>query len=188
MPPKRRRADKLTGGTGDIKPQQTTVSHTAANPDDYTVTSLPLPINKLSGFKDSATIVEFLRVQFLWGHEDAADTGNTNWVWLTTRTARTTAETSTLATMGDDWSDTKVIVAASYSRNLTTSGAQVIDLAPMYDLTDGMGNGILVATDNILLISGNVGGTAGITVAAKIYYRLFSASVVEYVGIVQSQV
>ena len=55
------------------------------------------------------------------------------------------------------------------------------------DTSDGQGNGILVATDRIVLITGDVGGAIVGTTACKILYKTIEVGIQEYVGIVQSQ-
>jgi hypothetical protein len=48
-----------------------------------------------------------------------------------------------------------------------------------------MGNGILLATDNVYAQLTNVATGQTITAACKLFYRIYSASVTEYVGIVR---
>lgn len=55
------------------------------------------------------------------------------------------------------------------------------------DLTDGMGHGQLVATDNLYCqVSGN-NDTAGFSFDYKILYRFVNVALTEYIGILQSQ-
>ena len=55
------------------------------------------------------------------------------------------------------------------------------------DLTDNAGNGMLVATDRIVIYGANTSGTIAGTYVAKVLYRLKEVGIQEYVGIVQSQ-
>ncbi len=55
------------------------------------------------------------------------------------------------------------------------------------DTTDTDGNGILVATDRLFIVGGNLSGIVAATYVAKIMYRLVEVGITEYVGIVQSQ-
>jgi len=57
------------------------------------------------------------------------------------------------------------------------------------DLTDQNGNGMLIATQTIVVNGGNTSGTAATarTYTAKVLYRLIEVGIEEYVGIVQAQ-
>lgn len=70
---------------------------------------------------------------------------------------------------------------------ITTSG-QAVGFEPIeYDLTDGAGHGILVATDNVFGQIVAAGTSVANTVRVKLMYRMKNVSLAEYVGIVQSQ-
>lgn len=55
------------------------------------------------------------------------------------------------------------------------------------DMTDSEGNGVLIATDSIFIVSGAVGNIVPGQAVAKVLYRLKEVGIQEYVGIVQSQ-
>jgi len=55
------------------------------------------------------------------------------------------------------------------------------------DLTDGMGHGILVASDYFFVQVDSDGIGAVITTYFKLLYRIKNVALTEYIGIVQSQ-
>ena len=55
------------------------------------------------------------------------------------------------------------------------------------DMTDGMGHGVLVATDNLFLQASSANLDAAGVGRIRILYRWKNVSIIEYVGIVQSQ-
>lgn len=57
------------------------------------------------------------------------------------------------------------------------------------DLTDGAGNGVLVATDSVFVATNQTAATSPIngTVNVRILYRWKNVGLTEYIGIVQSQ-
>ncbi len=169
--------NEITGGSKDLKPQWLSFSATQSGTDTTTTTTQALPI--LRNFQtggNRAQIIELLKVYFFMNVTSEQD--STLSVFLTTKSAGTTNVT---------FSDPTVVAAAGTQYAITTSGAVDVDLIRCMDLTDGAGNGVLVATDNIYaqVQSATTGGTN--TVRIKLLYRITGASVTEYVGIVQSQ-
>ncbi len=183
---RRRARDTLTGGTGDVKPQVLTITSGVPGAiNDYTVKQAVLPITRMSSKGRMAMVFEILRVDWYIGLEDLADVAHTNWAFLATLTNRTSGEVSTIATMGADIID-PLVIAPCVKQVLSAVGFGKV--APVsIDLTDSNGNGILVATDRLFLVAGNVGGTIVSRATAKITYRQSNVGVMEYVGIVQSQ-
>ena len=55
------------------------------------------------------------------------------------------------------------------------------------DMSDGLGNGTLIATDRIFVIGGSANNASVGSVTGKILYRMRLVGIEEYVGIVQSQ-
>lgn len=54
-------------------------------------------------------------------------------------------------------------------------------------MTDGAGNGMLVATDRLTMVYGDVASAIVSSCSVHILYRLVEVGIEEYVGIVQSQ-
>jgi hypothetical protein len=74
--------------------------------------------------------------------------------------------------------------------SFTAAGTGITDLVNSprkWDFTDGAGHGILVATDNIFIQASTNGQNTASLFRFKILYRFKSVSLVEYIGIVQSQ-
>lgn len=182
----RPRKDTLTGGSGDVKPQVLTVTTgTPAAINDYTVKQIVLPVTRMSTNRKLAMVFEILSIDWYLGIEDAADAAHTNIGFLATVTNRTTGDTTTLASMAVDVTDPLVIGPAIAHRSTAVGWG---DIAPIHiDMTDNRGNGVLVATDRLFIVGGNVGATAVGRATAKITYRQSNVGVFEYVGIVQSQ-
>lgn len=181
----------VTGGTGDIKPQNLTVTTGVAGAiDDYVFASIALPVPRFGGSKNKATIFEFLWVDWYIGTEDLADiTGGVAqyWAWLSTAPTRAGGETSTLSSLGADLTDPRAFAPSLWGRSLVTSGAWTVGFPRRVDMTDSNGNGFLVATDRLVITCGSVSGALPISATAKIAYRLVDVGIEEYVGIVQSQ-
>jgi len=99
---------------------------------------------------------------------------------------RLNLSTKNFGTTNVSFSEPSVFAGFSRNTNITTSGTFQPTLE-VFDCTDGSGNGILVATDNIYAQLNST--TTGVVNAAriKILYRVYAASVQEYVGIVQGQ-
>lgn len=178
----------VTGGTGDIKPQQMTVQSTAGAVDDYGLQQVLLPVPRFGTTRRKSTIFEILKVQYIWAADvGISATAQTYFAFLTTGTSRLSGDTSTLATFNDDLGNSRTFAAASYVKDVETSGGYSQKFPIEVDMTDGNGNGFLIATDNFFLVQGAVGNAAAAVVTAKILYRIVNVGLEEYVGIVQSQ-
>lgn len=179
----------FTGGTGDILPQVMTLSSgVAGDVDDYVVAQLALPVPRIGTSTDRATIFEILWVDWYIGIEDNGDVTGTQFAHLsTTNLGRASADTTSLAALVADIANPRSFASVVQSNVTTTSGSFVKTLPQHVDLTDNNGNGILIATDKIFVIGGNISGTAASTYVAKAGYRLVNVGTMEYVGVVQSQ-
>ena len=178
----------MTGGTGDVKPQLMTFQSTGTSATTvYDVSQIQLPVSRIGQSKSRATVFEILKVWWYIGLEDVADAAAYYWAFLTTATNRVTGGTSSLATLGADLNDPRVVSLVHENKTITTSG-QIVEMKPVVmDLTDSNGNGVLVATQSLSLVHSGVGQATATNATAKILYRLVNVSIEEYVGIVQSQ-
>lgn len=90
-----------------------------------------------------------------------------------------------------DFGNTRVFAWCEMNiRNAFTAGGSVAvnqDVVQVMDLTDGDGHGILVATDNIFFQVTSNGFASAAEQSVKLLYRFKEVSLVEYIGIVQSQ-
>jgi len=125
----------------------------------------------------------------LWyiGIQDFTDQAGLHFAYLTTATGRGDTEDATVATLTTDLEDPFTFAAAVSASRLSTEGASVRDMPIVIDTTDTAGNGILVATDRLFIVGGNLSGIVAATYVAKVLYRLVEVGIQEYVGIVQSQ-
>lgn len=173
----------LTGGTRDVKPQllSATVSQTSADQGNGipVVATIPMPVlrNFSGAGANRAQLVEVLKV---WFHLPNTSEVDSNLLMVLGTKNLGTAAIPLV-------SDPSIIAASCRLVKITTSGQYITDTVTCVDLTDGDGNGVLVATDNLFfsLTSSTTGLTNVATV--KVLYRIAGASVIEYVGIVQGQ-
>ena len=177
----------LTGGTGDVKPQWTSGSVTQAAVEEYAAATFVLPVARIGTRMEEAMVFEILRMDWYPGIQNLADTNVTEWCYISTRTVRDTGETASLVTLAADVGNPNVIGLIVSSRAFTTSGASIDVLPFSIDMTDSAGNGMLVATDRLILNCAATGNAVVATYGVKILYRLVNVGVMEYVGIVQSQ-
>jgi len=184
----KRKSNSLTGGTGDVKPQILTVSTgTVGAADDYVTNQVQLPVPRFGGQKNLSTIFELLWVDWYIAPQDIGDSVVTHWAFLSTSSTRADADTATSVTLAEDIEEPRNFALGIYQRVLTTSGSSVFAMPIRIDLVDGAGNGILIATDRIIVTQGSIADATVSSSIAKIGYRLVNVGVQEYVGIVQAQ-
>ena len=100
---------------------------------------------------------------------------------------RIDGDPSTEASIAVDFASPLNFACAFRHRGTVTTGA-IIEQMPIHlNLTDSNGNGILIATQSIVIVGANVSGATAGTYTAKVLYRLVEVGIQEYVGIVQSQ-
>jgi len=184
---KRRRTDGLTGGTGDIKPQYLTATTGTAAINTYGTIAITLPVPRFGAQKNKSTITELLSVDWYIGIGDLGDNNNTAFAWLSTKENRADGVTSDETTLAVDLNDPTNFAFAIKQMSLLTSGLGSTLFPIHIDLTDGNGNGFLIATDRLQITMGNISGTATSQSIAKIKYRLVNVGLPEYIGIIQSQ-
>jgi len=110
------------------------------------------------------------------------------WCYLSTTSLvadGTTGITPVQAT--NTMADGRVFASYKYEGRITTSGVTQEVQPTEFDLTDGAGNGVLIATDQVFFEGSTDNAGSATNSWAKILYRVYNASVLEYVGIVQSQ-
>jgi len=184
MSGKKRPGDNLTGGTHDVNPQILNVAVTTTGANTFTQASIVLPQNKFQNAKNSAIVIEVLKVIYNMPAADANHTAGGNLISSTTQLA-TRSQTGivlndpTVQFYGQREQFGAFTAAGSY----TNSYVDPI----MIDYTDGAGHGVLVATDQ-LFMGVNTSGFAGTAAfGVKMLYRFKEISLAEYIGIVQSQ-
>jgi len=188
MAAKRQRTE-LGGGTGDVKPQIFTLHSGAMATDTLDVVNFALPVPRFGTMKTKATVFEILSLDWYLSVDALLDGSHVNWGYMTTSTSRFDGEGALLVDLENDLIKTQTFGAAVVTNisNAPASGAFSNQMPVHIDLTDGAGNGILVATDSIFLVSGNVANGLISRSIVKMKYRLTNIGISEYVGIVQSQ-
>lgn len=177
----------ITGGTGDIKPQILTRQTDLHAVDDYISIQIDVP-RIIMNTANQATIMEILKVYFYIGIDDFADVSHTAWAFLNTTQLHVNALATSFAELQRDLVHPGTFAFAIRQRTLTTSGSQTLENPIVIDLTDNNGNGLLIASDRFFLTSADIAGTSTDRATVKILYRMVNVGILEYVGIVQSQI
>lgn len=182
--------DDLTGGTKDVNPQFLSGSLTLSAANTATELTLGTPIVRVGQGANSSrsVIMEILK---LWVEmpnvdQDAAGaTGRAMQFSMSTTSSGGTpsifslANPRCLASIEDNFRN--AFTAAGTGLLFFNSNPREVDF------TDGAGHGVLVATDNIFLQANTSNQAGAATFNFKILYRFKEVSLVEYIGIVQSQ-
>lgn len=187
--------DTLTGGTKDVNPQYISafLSTTAGSPTAAVETIINSPIVHVGpATNNTAIIIECLK---LWVDLPPPATTDIN-AALTQRSAffsfttasRNVAGTVTVAQISDAHCLAAVGRDTYNSFTAAGTGIEFADTDPRcWDFTDGAGHGVLFASDNLNFQFQTVGYAGAATVNFKLMYRFKKVSLVEYIGIVQSQ-
>jgi len=188
---KRARADSLTGGTGDVNPQFLSGAVTTLVADTSNTIQVPLPVARAPGATGNRVqVVEILKMWIDLPRSPAIAA-----VGESAKDFFFSVSTAPIPGTGvgfGDWADAKVIWYVEYRMNgaFTAAGTYYtgwVDQGTHIDLTDGVGHGILVGTDNLFFTvsSNNLGST--LRASFKVLYRFKNVGLAEYIGIVQSQ-
>ncbi len=180
---KKRAGESLTGGTGDVNPQQFIMRVVQSAPDTYTQQLFPLPIQRLNS-KGKAMVMEVLRIFFFATGVPVAIAAQV------IGTIRVHVTTSAFATEpGPDNPRLVMRYEKEFQNAFTAAGSFVYDsFEPfMIDMTDGAGHGFLIGTDNLFLAVSSASTSVANVATARILYRWKDVGLSEYIGIVQSQ-
>jgi hypothetical protein len=183
---KRTRGDTLTGGTGDVNPQQLIFpGMTLVGANTYSQQIINLPVSQLPVKNGKAIVMEILKIYWdlpTFGSNMPA--GDTNWICQ--------AQLSTASSNGINTSAPQIFAyvkrkskgqeggaASSYYTTWTEPEIQ--------DYTDGAGHGMLVATNSIFMGANTSNFTASVSFGCRILYRWKEVGLTEYLGMVQQQ-
>lgn len=186
-PAKRRRADTLTGGTGDVNPQFFSHRMVPAVAGTTETVALPSPISRFpTGVAGKSQIVEILKVWFDFPPAPAIAA-----VGEVVHSVVSNIATRSGGTVINEISNPATIASVALSREgaFTAGGSisgTIYQMPRFVDLTDGAGHGILMATDQFYL---QFGGTAtwATSMDFRMMYRIKVVGLAEYIGLVQSQ-
>lgn len=174
--------------TTDRFPQIMTIESGDVGVDDFHVTTVSLPLNRMGVRRGFTMAMEILRVNWFLAVKDDSDVNQTKFGWLTSATTRVNDETSSLGAIQSELGRPRTFAAAGVDESIVTTGGHSLVMPLIRDLTDGMGNGFLYVGDTLTMVYGNVGGTAtDATCIAKVLYRFVEVKSDELFGVLQSQ-
>jgi len=168
-----------------VNPQWMVIQFTPTTPGTTQTVPFLCPINRVPQSSTRATVMECLKV--VWEMPNIPNIGN---VAETEFLYTATLGTQDHGAVNTTWATPDVFTMVKRERNGAWSAggsySDVSDQIIEHDLTDGAGHGVLIATDTIM---GQLQGTAtyALNMRARILYRVKNVSILEYVGIVQSQ-
>lgn len=184
---KRQRAEEsLTGGTGDVSPQWMSFNATQSAADTTTTTTQAVPVQRLrQGTR--AQVMEVLRVHFFFPPLPVGASATEAYDEISTYLS-----TTSFGTTATNYGEPRVFSGGLISQRhaFTAGGTYMSEKTPEplhFDLTDGDGHGVLIATDSIYAQVNSVSTGSANTMRIKILYRWKNVSLQEYIGIVQSQ-
>lgn len=177
----------LGGGTGDVKPQFLTLTSGDQAPDTFNVVTFALPVPRFGTMKSKATVFEILSLDWYLAPALLTDGVHAMFGYLTTSPNRSDTEPFILQDIAIDVARPQTFGAVGENNILIVQGGLNASFPQHVDLTDGAGNGILIATDSLSMVMGNVDNSANAISVVKVKYRLTNVGISEYVGIVQSQ-
>jgi len=181
----------LTGGTGDVNPQFMNIRIVQTATNSLATNNVVIPIARTKQFGAKTTVMEILKVFICFNEFPGMAGVNPAVQSHHTYGALLIGDQQALRSF-EHWS----IIACKYVRvvKMEIAGADspwVIEqqMPWCWDLTDGQGHGILVATDSLTaqIHTTNYlpGGLNGVEI--KILYRFKNVALTEYLGIVQGQ-
>lgn len=182
----KRKANELTGGTGDVNPQWVGISVVQTGNDIFTEGGIDLPTNpQMLGRANHAVVLEFLRVQFIWA-VDPTQSPATPQRWTAhLRTAlipsgqtNSAIQTSTTTIATDQF----LTIQGGAGSTVMARQASVV-----YDMTDGAGHGVIVASKSIVLAVSTLNTLIANRVTCRILYRYKEVTITEFITLAQFQ-
>ena len=181
----KRKNGGITGGTGDVNPQYFIVTNDQTAANAYREAVFPTPIPRVPRGNGDVTIMEVLKI--FWEFPDVTALPVAGGSHVKMQQQISTRPQTAIVPANPGVLSYKEL---NFFGAFTAAGSMlcVWEEPCVTDLTDGAGHGILVATDNMYFgVDTNGFGVAATLWSAKIEYRMKNVSLVEYIGIVQSQ-
>lgn len=182
----------LTGGTGDVNPQWFVLpALTSLQPNVFNEISVPTPISRLNNRQagTKATVLEVLKIEF--SHPNINNTFATTFSRKNSQVQLGTSHKDGIAPAdGTTLAYSFVTYAGTIATDTNEDQWVIYYPNPItYDLTDGAGHGVLVASDKLYFGGGTLGYDAATNSAwlCRILYRFKDVGLTEYIGMVQSQ-
>lgn len=182
----KRSGDTLTGGSKDVNPQYMTSPLLAQTAADVTFQAkMPLPIPRLPTREGKNLVIELLGAEFFI--PGAGLQAGNNAFYTNVTTNPNVPPNSTAGYLQAIQDPRTLADSFKFVFLFTNVGMTEFPAETQVDLTDAAGHGVLVATDNLYfnLITQNTGSLNQAVV--RLEYRWKEVSLVEYIGIVQSQ-
>lgn len=179
--------DVLTGGSKDVNPQFLAFSATVGPGLGQTTSQVNLPQSRIGAAPtNKAMVMEWLKI-FVESPQVDQETftiqvHNSYWAISTVNFGTSLVDLGTPGVIMAGQDLNRAAFNAGGSANV-----HHLITPQVIDLTDGAGHGFLVATDNIFVQVDTDGFTLQATFAFRVLYRFKEVSLVEYIGIVQSQ-
>ena len=182
---KSRGRESLTGGSGDVNPQWMNFENTATTPGVTQTWAYNVPVNRLPTANGRSAVIEVLKAQFEYGDFPPMVAGEATHYCCQVLSTRDHGVAAANSTASDVFAyDAQEIQGAFTAAGSYSSGtnSHVVE----HDYTDGAGHGVLIATD---VIYAQLQGTAPFAeyLFVKLLYRVKNVTLLEYLGIVQSQ-
>lgn len=160
----------------DVSPQQFGMEIIESAANTFTQGGFNTPVIPNFASNNKALVMEILKI---WFEIDKSDMADEDFIDMQITSASFTA----MGTVND----AGVIVKQRVKTQFVTSGVNTKLLSPVagvvWDLTDGDGNGQLVAAKELFIAIKGTSQAAAIKLSAAILYRLKVVNVTEYVGI-----
>lgn len=180
----------LTGGTGDVNPQQYNIVLVQPGADLTDILTLPVPVYRFPLSKGRAMVMEMLKID--WIIEDFVAGASQASIAAGISTSQvgslTNGGSSTQANQFNAMALPTTLACFSYDYLFATgAGFAITSRIQERDYTDAAGHGVLIATDQITVFLASTNTAISNRVVAKMLYRWKEVSLEEYIGIVQSQ-
>lgn len=163
-------------GMDDVFPQLLSAQVVVPASGAWTTAEITMPIAIGQLTKTKAIVVEILKVFF--ASSKIQESNITGLIFLLTRNPAAVVA----------FSDPAVIAGYLQHNELTTEGNPIVQEPYVQDLTDGNGNGVLIAVPRLFLGGDADAGNVAFNADIKILYRVREVNVAEFVGIAQSQI
>ncbi len=148
-------------GLGDVNPQILTLNTIGVGPDVYSVDQVALPVARIGGAKTKAVVFEILSVNWYLAIGDVGNLIQTNFATLSTVVSRIDGDAASDTTFATDFGNPVNFAGVFSHRAQVGATGGAMEQYPIHiDLTDQDGNGMLVATQAIIIMGGNTSGTA----------------------------
>lgn len=184
---KRGRKDQLTGGSGDVNPQIMTFTVEQPVADTTNVKPQQLPIPRLPTSPGRNLVIELLWIDYYWANASIVNNATTLGILATVTTNPLVATTQLEALQDPRLLDAWFNRLHNFGPLNASTGWGNIQAENYNDLTDQAGHGILVASDTLYFGLYSGATSQGNQMVFKVGYRFKDVSLVEYIGIVQSQ-